>query len=103
MVYGYNIARMPFEIILSPEAVRDFRGLRAPERRAIREALELHLRHEPTKTSRSRIKRLRGVLRPQFRLRVEDFRIFYDVVEGEVQVIAIVAKADANGWLRKVG
>ena len=32
-----------------------------------RDALETHLRHEPMKTSRSRIKRLRGLARPQYR------------------------------------
>jgi mRNA-degrading endonuclease RelE of RelBE toxin-antitoxin system len=94
---------MRFEIVLSPEAVRDFKGLRAPQRRAIREALEIHLRHEPAKTSKARIKRLRGLSRPQFRLRVEDFRIFYDVLGEEVQVIAIIAKASADEWLRKAG
>ncbi len=94
---------MRFEIVLSPEAARDFKELRAPDRRAIREALEIQLRHEPTKTSKARIKRLRGLSRPQFRLRVEDFRIFYDVLGEEVQVIAIVAKDRADEWLRKVG
>ena len=38
-----------------------------------------HLRHDPRKVSRSRIKRLRGVRRPQFRLRVGEIRVFYDV------------------------
>src|SRR6516162_5874146 len=32
----------------------------------LRAAFETHLRHEPEKTSRSRIKRLRGVRRPQY-------------------------------------
>ena len=94
---------MRWEIVLSPEAVRDFKVLPAPDRRTVREALELYLRHEPTRTSRSRIKRLRGLSRPEFRLRVQDFRIFYDVAEGEVQVIAIVARANADAWLKKVG
>ena len=94
---------MRFEIVLSPEAASDLRSLRASERKAIREALELHLRHEPTKTSRARIKRLRGVSRPRFRLRVEDFRVFYDVAEGEVQVLAIVSKTNTEQWLRRAG
>ena len=34
------------------------------------DAIQRHLRHEPTKQSKSRIKRLRGLARPQFRLRV---------------------------------
>lgn len=94
---------MRFEIILSPEAAEDYKALRAADRRIVREALEVHLRHEPTKSSKSRTKRLRGLSRPQFRLRVEDLRIYYDVVEDAVQVIAIVPKADADEWLRKAG
>jgi mRNA interferase RelE/StbE len=55
---------MAYEIVLAPEAVEDLRGLKANIRAAVREALETHLRHEPGKTSRSRIKRLRGLRRP---------------------------------------
>jgi mRNA-degrading endonuclease RelE of RelBE toxin-antitoxin system len=62
------------------------------------------LRHEPTKISKTRIKRLRGLAHPQYRLRVGDeIRVFYDVAENDVQVLAIVAKSDANEWLEKHG
>ena len=63
---------MRFEILLAPEAVDDLRALKANLRAAVREALETHLRHEPTKASKSRIKRLRGLSRPQYRLRVDE-------------------------------
>ena len=88
-------------IVLAPEAVEDLKALRAADRAAIRDALERWLRHEPTKTSRSRIKRLRGMRRPQYRLRVEDVRIFYDVVEQRVEVLAVVAKSHAAAWLER--
>jgi mRNA interferase RelE/StbE len=94
---------MPFEIVLSPEAVDDLRRLSAFERAKVRDALEIHLRHEPTKVSKSRIKRLRESTHPQYRLRVDDLRIFYDVEGDEVQVLAIVKKSDAADWLREVG
>ncbi|MGZ5913398.1 MAG: type II toxin-antitoxin system RelE family toxin, partial [Reyranella sp.] len=70
---------MRYEIVLAPEAVDDLRRLRASIRSSVRDAIETHLRHQPTKSSRSRIKRLRGLERPQYRLRVDDVRIFYDV------------------------
>jgi len=70
---------MPFEIILAPEAVEDLRALKANVRAEVRTALETHLRYEPEKTSRSRIKRLRGLRRPRYRLRSVDVRIFYDI------------------------
>src|SRR2546422_5376901 len=63
---------MPFEIVLAPQAVEGLKALRADFRSSVRDAIELHLRHEPTKLSKSRIKRLRGLDRPQNRLRVKD-------------------------------
>jgi len=65
--------------------------------------MEMHLRQEPKKTSKTRIKRLRGLSKPEFRLRVGDLRVFYDVTKRKVQVLAIVAKADADTWLSKAG
>lgn len=94
---------MRFEIVLAPEAVGDLRRLKAVLRATVREALETHLRHEPTKTSRSRIKRLRGVSRPQYRLRVDEVRVFYDVSGSTVEVLAIVAKSEAESWLAQFG
>ena len=90
---------MPFEIVLAPEAVEDLKRLKASVRADIRTALETHLRHEPKKASRSRIKRLRGLRKPQYRLRVGEVRIFYDVSETTVEVFAIVAKLEADSWL----
>jgi mRNA interferase RelE/StbE len=84
---------MWFEIVLAPEAIEDLRKLKASIRAAVKEALETHLRHEPTKASRSRIKRLRGIARPQYRLRVEEVRVFYDVSGSTVEVLAIVPKS----------
>ena len=94
---------MRYEIEFAPEAAQDYRELRVPVRSGVRDAMETHLRHEPTKTSKSRIKRLRGILRPQYRLRIGDIRVFYDVTEASVQVLAIVAKTDAHQWLERWG
>jgi mRNA interferase RelE/StbE len=98
---GYNLARVRFEIILAPSAVKELRSLRADIRSRVRDAVERHLRHEPTKVSRSRIKRLQGLERPQYRLRVDEIRVFYDVHEATVEVLAIVSKADAQAWLNQ--
>ena len=92
---------MPFEIVLAPEAVEDLSTLPANVRANVRTALETHLRHEPGRTSRSRIKRLRGLLRPQYRLRVDEARVFYDISGSIVEVLAIVAKSEAESWLAK--
>ena len=94
---------MPFAIVLAPEAVEDLGRLRANIRTTVRVALETYLRHEPEKKSRSRIKRLRGLLRPQYRLRVGEIRVFYDVSGTTVQILAIVAKSEAEAWLAQFG
>jgi mRNA-degrading endonuclease RelE of RelBE toxin-antitoxin system len=89
------------EIVLAPEAEEDIRALKANRRASVRDGMETHLRHEPTKTSRSRVKRLRGTSRPQYRLRIEDVRIFYDVTDEAVEVLAIVPRAQAAAWLKR--
>ena len=94
---------MRFEIVLAPEAALGFRSLPAYHRATLRDALERHLRHEPGRVSKSRIKRLRGLSRPQFRLRVNEFRVFYDIIEQEVQVLAIISKEQAETWLEEYG
>src|SRR5437016_10993665 len=95
---------MRYDIVLAPEAAEDLRGLKANARAEVQDAIEHHLRHQPTKVSKSRIKRLRGLSHPQYRLRVgDDIRVFYDVTEGAVQVLAIVAKSEAEEWLDKHG
>jgi mRNA-degrading endonuclease RelE of RelBE toxin-antitoxin system len=95
---------MRYDIVMAPEAVEDLNDLKAKVRAAVRDAMEEHLRHEPTKTSKSRIKRLRGFSRPQYRLRVgDDIRVFYDVTAKTVEILAIVAKSEADTWLEKHG
>jgi mRNA-degrading endonuclease RelE of RelBE toxin-antitoxin system len=88
---------------LAPEAARDLRGLKANVRAAVRDALERHLRYQPLKESKSRIKRLRGLAHPQYRLRIDDVRVFYDVTETTVEILAIVRKPDADAWLAQAG
>jgi len=94
---------MRFEIILAPQAAGELRRLPAFDRATLRDALETHLRHQPAKTSKSRIKRLRGLRQPQYRLRVNEYRVFYDINQQEVQVLAIVSKSQAEAWLDEYG
>jgi len=94
---------MRYEIIFAPQAKNDLSDLKATVRSAVRHAIAAHLRHEPTKVTKSRIKRLRGMVQPQFRLRVRDVRVFYDVTGSNVEILAIVKKSAAQVWLRKAG
>ena len=94
---------MRYAIVLAPAAAQALKDLKADPRARVRDALETHLRYEPTKVSKRRIKRLRGLRRPQFRLRVDDIRVFYDITGQAVEILAIVAKAEAEAWLAKEG
>ena len=69
---------MRYEILLTVEALEDFRPLRARDRSTIRATIERHLRHEPDKVSKSRIK-------------------------NTVEVFAIVAKSRVAEWLEQEG
>ena len=90
---------MRYDIIFTPEALKDLKALRGADRAKIQEAVAVHLRHEPTKLSKSRNKRLRQLKHPQFRLRVDELRIFYDVIENQVEVLAIITKSNSDEWL----
>jgi mRNA-degrading endonuclease RelE of RelBE toxin-antitoxin system len=94
---------MRFAIILAPEAVAELTRLKPNLRATVRDALETHLRHEPRRTSASRIKRLRGMRRPQYRLRVGEVRVFYDVSGSTVEILAIITKAETESWLVQFG
>ena len=94
---------MRYGIVLAPEAARVFRFLPAYRRAEVRDVLERHLRHESNRVSKSRIKRLRGLSQPQYRLRVGEVRVFYDVTRQAVEILAIVTNAEAAGWLAEHG
>ena len=94
---------MAYEIILAPEAIQDLQQLPAVHCSSITAAIQTHLRHQPRQESKSRIKRLRGLRQPEYRLRVDDFRVFYDVTEAEVHILAVVGKRLTYEWLKQHG
>ena len=94
---------MKYEVILSPQARAQFHALSAYDRAKVRDAIDRHLQHCPTAESRSRIKRLRDLRKPQYRLRADDLRVFYDVERDEVIVHGIVDKPHAAQWLAEKG
>ena len=104
-ISGYILARMKYKIVFALEAFHDLRRLTARNRSIVRDAIEKRLKHEPGKISKSRVKRLRGLSRPQYRLRSGDIRVFYDI-DGEaetVEILAVIPKSDAAAWLKEMG
>ncbi|MBI4823804.1 MAG: type II toxin-antitoxin system RelE/ParE family toxin [Nitrospirae bacterium] len=94
---------MRYEIILSPEAIEDLNQLGANNKAKVKDLIEIHLRHEPFKTSKSRIKKLRGLRHPQYRLRADEIRVFYDIEKNRVEILAIISKNEAIKWLENRG
>ncbi len=92
---------MPYEILFISSAKEDLKRLRKTDQVKVLDRIERHLIYEPSRQSKSRIKRLRGNLFPPFRLRVDEFRIYYDVDEAANKVIiyGVMRKEDAEAWL----
>ena len=77
--------------------------LRAFDRKAILDTIERVLSTTPTQVSKSRIKRLRELETPQYRLRVGEYRVFYDVINEEVAVMRVMLKKDVPEYLKEMG
>jgi len=97
------MARLRYRVVFAPDACDDYRRLSAFVRTEVKDVINIVLVHQPTLRTRSRVKRLRGTRKPQYRLRVGDVRVFYDVHGETVEVLAIVEKARASEWLREKG
>jgi mRNA-degrading endonuclease RelE of RelBE toxin-antitoxin system len=67
----------------------DLRSLAAFDRAKVVDAIELLLLHEPTKVSKSRIKLMSQPFWSEYRLRVDDFRIYYDV-EDAAKIVSVL-------------
>ncbi len=95
---------MPFRIEFVQQAEADLDEIRAFDRGAILDAIEQQLQSEPGRISRSRIKRLRSLESPAYRLRVGDYRVFYDVDEAQhaVTVLRVLSKEQSLAYLRGV-
>ena len=95
---------LKFEIEVTEEAERDLDDIRPYYRQQILDGLEAYLRHGPTQESRTRIKRLRLLDSPAYRLRLGDFRVFYDVDEvlAAVTVLRVLSKEASLAYLSEL-
>ena len=96
---------MKYEVIIARSAEEAFKRLNAQLRSSLKEAMRTHLQTAPKQISKSRIKRLRGLRQPQYRLRVDRMRVFYDVNDGKgrVEVLGFVMKPESAKWLQEHG
>lgn len=83
---------MDFTIDYAPGVIEDIRDLPAGIRKEILDKIDEQLQHEPTRTTRNR-KLLPGIKPPWesafpvWELRVREYRVYYDVDDGNKQVV----------------
>jgi mRNA interferase RelE/StbE len=96
---------MRYTVVVARAAEEQFRKLDARWRSALKRAVREHLETDPVRESESRIKRLRGLRQPQYRLRVDEMRVFYDVdrIQKRVEVLGFVEKPRTVQWLEEYG
>ena len=102
--YCHFIAMAKHQIVLKPSAVRDLDGLRRYDAAMIADGMERFLSGTPTQESKSRIKRLRGVENPDYRLRLGEYRVFYnvDTIGRRVEVLRILHKDQTPEYYEEV-
>lgn len=93
-----------YEIFLKPSAVKDMDRLRRFDAQTISDAMGECLGDKPTKESRSRIKRLRGISDPDYRLRAGEYRVFYSIDEtaGRVNVLRVLHKDETQKYYQEL-
>ena len=96
---------MRCEVIIAETARAAFCQFDGRWRSSLKAAMRDLLGSAPKRESRSRIKRLRGLRQPQYRLRVGEMRVFYDVNDGlqRVEVLGFVPKPETGEWLEQHG
>lgn len=85
---------------MKPSAVKDMDRLRKYDAAMVADGMENHLSDNPTKESKSRIKRLRGISNPDYRLRLDYYRVFYNVDNAKhtVDVLRILHKDQTHRY-----
>jgi addiction module RelE/StbE family toxin len=90
-----------FRIEFKPLAVKDLKKIKRYHASVILDAIERHLTQEPERITRGSIRRLRGQQQTTFRLRVGEYRVFYDVQEDRVEIVRIFHKAETTNFYKE--
>ncbi len=85
------------EPVFSPDAVRQFKKLRAYDQRLVLDGVQRHLVHaQPTEASRNKFRLRRESHWADFELRLGDLRVFYRVDESSLVTIALIGVKRGN-------
>lgn len=90
---------MAFTIIIKPNAEEDIQYYRVNEQRVIIDGIKAHLRDQPNVASRKK-----KVLRPNtiapWELRIDVYRIFYEITDTTVFIVAVGHKVHNKLYIR---
>ena len=89
-----------YEIFLKPTAIKDMDRLSRFDAVTVSDVMEECLGDKPAKESKSRIKRLKGISDPDYRLRAGNYRIFYSIDETSrrVNVLRVLRKDETQEY-----
>ncbi|MCU0723312.1 MAG: type II toxin-antitoxin system RelE/ParE family toxin [Planctomycetes bacterium] len=73
-------------IVMDPRALSELGEVPVFHRRRVLDMIEQVLSQSPTVETRSRVKRMQDGFHPPYRLRVGDYRVYYDVDETQKTV-----------------
>lgn len=83
-------------VVLSPDAVRQLQALRAYDRDLVKEQIGEQLgESDATQETRNRFRLRRPSSVADYELRIRDWRVFYRVIDGVVQ-IALIGRKSGN-------
>ena len=86
---------------MKSRAVRQLKALKRYQVAQIISGIEKCLTENPERPSKSRIKKLHGRQDATYRLRVGNYRVFYDVGEKTVVIVAILHKSETRSFYRE--
>lgn len=79
----------PYDIRYTAKAADDIRALRKVDQQEVLDGIEQHLTYQPKLASKSRIKAMTQPFWSQYRLRIDEFRVYYDVDEDARTVLIL--------------
>lgn len=90
-----------FQVRITPEALDDLRRLRKRDSKRILDEVERQLTVQPATETRNR-KRLRPNRLAEWELRIDRFRVFYDVDEPtqSIKIVAVGYKRGSRLYIR---
>ena len=93
-----------YEIFLKSSAIQDIDSLKKYDAARIVDSIEKFLKFQPTLESKSRIKKLRGITDPDYRLRIGNYRVFYTVDERErrIEILRLMHKNQTANYYKEL-